>query len=55
MGISSHLGIVLLVIVGLAAIIGVIIIAMIETKRTDNEKPSASPIAPQTPADKKKR
>jgi hypothetical protein len=39
MSISSHLGIVLLVIVGMVTIFGVIIIAAIETRRTDKGKP----------------
>jgi hypothetical protein len=39
----------------MTTVIGVIIMAMIETKRTDSEKPSVSPVTPQTPADKKKR
>ena len=54
MSISSHSGIVLLVIVGLATIIGVIIAAIIETRRADSGKPSILPHSPETPADKKK-
>ena len=54
MGISSHLGIVLLVIIGMATVIGVIIIATIEAKRADSGKPSILPHAPEPPADKKK-
>jgi hypothetical protein len=54
MSISSHSGIVLLIIVGLATIIGVIIIATIEARRSDSGKPSILPHAPETPADKKK-
>jgi hypothetical protein len=54
MGISSHLGIVLLIITGLATVIGVIIIGMIEARRADSGKPSILPHAPEPPADKKK-
>jgi hypothetical protein len=54
MGISSHLGMVLLVIVGLTAAIGVIIIAMIEAKRVDSGKPSILSNSPETTTDKKK-
>ena len=54
MSISSHLGIVLLVIVGMVTVIGVIIIAAIEARRMDSGKP---PILRQTPEipDEKKR
>jgi hypothetical protein len=41
MGISSHLGMVLLVIVGMATVVGVIIIAIIEARRADSENPPA--------------
>jgi len=54
MGISSHLGIVLLIITGMATVIGVIIIATIEAKRADSGKPSILPHAPETPSDKKR-
>jgi hypothetical protein len=54
MSISSHLGIVILVIIGIATVIGVIIIATIEDRRADREKSSALPTAPQTPTSKKK-
>jgi len=54
MGISSHLGIVLLVIIGMATVIGVIIIAMIEAKRTDSENPPAPQQTAAKPADKKR-
>ncbi len=54
MSISSHLGIVLIVIVGMVTIFGVIIVAAIETKRMDREKPSVSQQPAVTPADKKR-
>ena len=54
MGISSHWGIVLLVITGMATVVGVIIIGTIEARRADSGKPSILPHAPETPADKKK-
>ncbi len=54
MGISSHLGIVLLGIIGIATVIGVIIIAMIEARRADSGKPSILSNAPETTTDKKK-
>ena len=54
MGISSHLGIVLLVIIGMATVIGVIIIATIEARRADSGKPSILPNAPENQTDKKK-
>jgi hypothetical protein len=54
MGISSHLGIVILMIIGMVTVIGVIIIAIIETKRAYSEKPPAMPNTPQTPVNKKK-
>ena len=54
MGISSHLGIVLLIITGMATVIGVIIIATIEARRSDSGKPSIIPHAPETPAGRKK-
>lgn len=38
MNISSHLGIVLLVIVGVVTIIGVVVIATIETRRMEKGK-----------------
>ena len=40
MSISSHLGIILLVIVGAVTIIGVIVIAAIETRRKEKGQPS---------------
>jgi hypothetical protein len=40
MSISSHLGIVLLVIVGVVTIIGVIAIAAVETRRMEKGQPS---------------
>jgi len=48
MSISSHLGMILLVVIGMATVIGVIIIAVIETRRPDINPP----IMPQQPADK---
>ena len=54
MSISSHLGIVLLVIVGAVTIFGVIIIAAIEARRMDREKPSVPPQPAVTPTDKKR-
>jgi hypothetical protein len=40
MNISSHLGIVLLVIVGVVTIIGVVVIAAIEARRMEKGQPS---------------
>ena len=40
MSISSHLGIVVLVVVGTLTIIGVVVIAAIETRRMEKGKPS---------------
>jgi hypothetical protein len=40
MSISSHLGIILLVIVGVVTIIGVAVIAAIETRRMEKRQPS---------------
>lgn len=40
MSISSHLGIILVVIVGVVTIIGVVIVAAIETRRMEKGKPS---------------
>jgi len=54
MGISSHLGIVLLTIVGAVTVLGVIIAAIIETRRMDKEKPSAPQTPAVTPIDKKR-
>ena len=54
MSISSHMGMVILVIVGIATIIGVIIAATIETRHADREKSAAPPSAPQSQAGKKK-
>ena len=45
---------VLLVIIGMATVVGVIIIAMIEARREDNGKPLILPNAPKTTTDKKK-
>lgn len=54
MSISSHLGMVLLVIIGMATVIGVIIIAMIEARREDSGKPLILPNSPKTTTDKKR-
>ncbi len=40
MNVSSHLGMVLLVIVGVVTIIGVVVIAAVEARRMDKGKPS---------------
>jgi hypothetical protein len=45
---------VLLVVVGMATIFAVIIIAAVEARRLDREKPLIPQQAPVTPADKKK-
>jgi predicted MFS family arabinose efflux permease len=55
MSISSHPGIVILVIIGIATVIGVIIIATIEDRRADREQTPAQPVAPQSPASRKKK
>ncbi|MBN2019579.1 MAG: hypothetical protein JW749_05075 [Sedimentisphaerales bacterium] len=54
MSISSHLGIVLLVIVGLVTILGVIVIAAIETRRADKGLPPLLKHPQEQPPDKKK-
>ena len=54
MSISSHLGIVILVIVGAFTVLGVIIAALIETRRMNKEKPVISQQTPAAPMDKKK-
>lgn len=54
MGISSHLGIVILIIVGVATVLGVITAAIIETRRMDKEKPSTTQQTTETPAGKKR-
>jgi hypothetical protein len=54
MSISSHLGIVILVIVGMATIFGVIIIAVIETRRADANESSIPQQPAEKPADRKK-
>jgi hypothetical protein len=54
MGISSHLGIALLILIGITTVIGVIVIAMIEAKRADNGKPSLIPPKSEPSIDKKK-
>ncbi len=55
MSISSHLGIVLLVIVGAVTTIGVIVIAAIETRRMDSKLPPVPPQTTELPADKKRK
>jgi hypothetical protein len=55
MSISSHLGIVILVIVGAVTVLGVIIAAIIETKRMDREKPSVPQQPAVTPTDPPRR
>ena len=54
MSISSHTGMVILVVVGMAAIIGVIIIALIEAKRGDSENLSIPSNTQQMPNNKKR-
>ncbi len=54
MSISSHLGMVVLVIIGMATVIGVIIIATIESRRADSGKPSILSKTPETTTDKKR-
>jgi hypothetical protein len=52
---SSHLGMVILVVVGVVTVLGVIIAAVIETKRMDREKASVSQQPAVTPADPPRR
>ena len=52
--ISSHLGIILLVITGVVAILGVITIAAIEIRRSEAGKSLIVPKTTETPAEKKK-
>ncbi len=40
MSVSSHLGIILVVIIGVVTIIGVVIIAAVETRRMEKGQPS---------------
>jgi hypothetical protein len=55
MSISSHLGMIILVIVGFATVVGVIIIAVIETRRPDKNEPTILPQQPtEKPSDRKK-
>jgi hypothetical protein len=54
MSISSHLGIAILVIVGVATILGVIIIAAMETRRMDKKESAVSQQPAETNPDKKK-
>lgn len=51
---SSHLGMVILVVVGVVTVLGVIVAAVIETRRMDTEKP-AVPQPAEKPSDNKKR
>ena len=55
MGISSHLGIVILIVVGAATVLGVIIAAIIETRRMDKAEPFTSQQTAQTPTDPPRR
>jgi len=55
MSISGHLGIVILVIVGAATVLGVIIAAIIETRRMDSAEPFASQQTTETPTDPPRR
>jgi hypothetical protein len=54
MSISSHLGMVLLVIVGIATILAVIIIAVVETRRVDSGEPTIPQPSAEKSPDKKK-
>ncbi len=54
MSISSHTGIVILIIIGIATVLGVIIIGIIEAKKSDKERMSAAPPKSETPPSKKK-
>ncbi len=54
MSISSHLGMLILVIIGTATVIGVIVIATIEDRRADREKNITPPAVQQQPQTKKK-
>ncbi len=54
MSISSHTGIVILVIIGMATIIGVIIIGAIEARREDRENSASPQNTQQNPPAKKK-
>jgi hypothetical protein len=54
MSISSHLGMVLLVIIGMVTIFAVIIIAAIESRRMDKEKPPILRQTSEISADKKR-
>ena len=51
---SSHLGIVILVIVGVVTVLGVIIAAIIETRRADRENPPAPQQTAVKPTDRKR-
>ena len=51
---SSHLGMVILVVVGVVTVLGVIIAAIVETRRMDREKLSVSQQQVLTPSDKKR-
>jgi hypothetical protein len=54
MSISSHLGIVLLIIVGVVTILGVILIAAIETRRMDKSESAIHQPTAEIPLNKKK-
>jgi hypothetical protein len=51
---SSHFGIVILVLVGAATVLGVIIAAIIETRRMDTDEPASQQPAGK-PSDNRKR
>ena len=51
---STHLGMVILVIVGAATVLGVIFAAVFETRRMDKEKPASQQQAEKT-SDNRKR
>jgi hypothetical protein len=51
---SSHLGMVILVIVGVVTILGVIIAAVIETRRKDTNEPVMPQSTTEKPSDKKR-
>ncbi len=55
MSISSHLGIIILVIVGAVTIFGVIIIAAVEARCTDSEKPPTPQQTATASTDKEKK
>ncbi len=54
MSVSSHFGIILLVIVGVVTVIGVVVIAAIEARRMGKGRPSIFQKTSEVPSDKKK-